>query len=63
MHGETYQAAFIYKNRQAISLLYAPDRYEKECCQGNINRQKFLAIKLVMDAAFKKAGLELNPKP
>jgi len=57
LHGETYQAAFIYKKRQAISLLYAPDKYEKQCCSGNINRQKFIAIKSIIDGAFKEAGL------
>lgn len=51
LHGLNYRIDFIYKTRNAISLLYAPERYEAECCQGNINRQKFIKIKLVMDSS------------
>jgi hypothetical protein len=57
LHGQSYAAKFIVKKGQAVSYLYAPERYEKECCQGNINRQKFIAIKSIMDGAFKEAGL------
>jgi hypothetical protein len=30
------------------SALYAPDFYEQECCQGNINRINFLVIKKIL---------------
>jgi hypothetical protein len=61
LHGETYEVVFIFKHTAAVSLLYAPDRYETECCQGNINRQKFIAIKSIMESAFKNGGLAIHP--
>ena len=44
LHGTTYRLAFYTKEKFIASFLYAPKRYESECCEGNINRQKFIKI-------------------
>lgn len=54
LHGLTYRVDFIYENFAAASNLYAPERYEKECCSGNINRKKIIAIKVIFDKELKQ---------
>ncbi len=52
--GLTYELSILTKTNSTLSKLYAPDRYEKVCCSGNVNRVKFLIIKNTMDNLFDK---------
>lgn len=51
LHGITYGLAFYTKNKYTASFLYAPERFETECCSGNINRQKFIKINNLVTTA------------
>jgi len=52
--GLTYELSILTKTSSTLSKLYAPERYEKKCCSGNVNRVKFLIIKNTMDDLFAK---------
>lgn len=49
LDGLTYNLTISTKSKVSKSNLYAPDKYETECCKGNENRIKFLKLKSIID--------------
>lgn len=48
--GSRYLSVISTKNKSVQSKFYAPEFFELECCPGNIERQKFLRFKKIIDS-------------